>query len=194
MEKIFSTYNITFQIFKQLQILCQQENIQFGVALITKEPNNEEIITFCKQHKIKMLDIGTGANGIYPLLASQIYGWHCVASDINNESLENVGAVLVKNPKLNERVELRRQYNKDQIFEGIIKPEEQFDISVCNPPFHSSKEEAQKSTCKSKGLSSYIVKQIVGHLGKDDITFDIYGSEVSTKMEVMKNLIEKIEY
>lgn len=31
-----------------------------------------------EQRSIKLLDIGTGANGIYPLLACQIYGWQCV--------------------------------------------------------------------------------------------------------------------
>ena len=39
---------------------------------------------------IHLLDIGTGANGIYVLLACQMYGWHCVGSDINTQSLENV--------------------------------------------------------------------------------------------------------
>lgn len=42
-----------------------------------------------EQLSIKLLDIGTGANGIYPLMACQIYGWQCVGSDINTQSLEN---------------------------------------------------------------------------------------------------------
>jgi integrase len=50
------------------------------------------------------------------------------------------------------------------------------------------------SFCKRNGLNGYIVKQIVGHLGEDDVTFDVYGSEVSTKLSVMKSLIEKIDY
>jgi len=36
---------------------------------------------------IKMLDIGTGANGIYALLACKLYGWQCTASDIDTASL-----------------------------------------------------------------------------------------------------------
>lgn len=54
------------------------------------------------QPKITMLDIGTGANGIYPLLACQIYGWHCVGSDINPQSLENVTSIIANNPKLED--------------------------------------------------------------------------------------------
>jgi integrase len=50
------------------------------------------------------------------------------------------------------------------------------------------------SCCKRKGLSGYIVKQIVGHMDDDDITFGVYGSEVSTKLEAMKDVIEKIDY
>lgn len=98
------------------------------------------------QSKITMLDIGTGANGIYPLLACQIYGWRCVGSDINPQSLENVTSIIANNPKLKDRFELRWQQDKNHIFDGIIKPGEYFDISVCNPPFHSSKEEAINSS------------------------------------------------
>lgn len=50
------------------------------------------------------------------------------------------------------------------------------------------------SKCKSKGVNGYLVKQIVGHISEDDITFGIYGSEVSTKLEVMKKIIDEITY
>ena len=96
--------------------------------------------------KIKMLDIGTGANGIYPLLACQIYGWHCVGSDINDQSLENVASIIASNPQLKETFILRKQPDKNKMFEGIVRPDEFFDVSVCNPPFHASREEALKSS------------------------------------------------
>lgn len=95
---------------------------------------------------IKLLDIGTGANGIYPLLACRIYGWQCVGSDINPQSLANVDAVLARNADLKDRFALRTQPDKNHIFEGIIQPGECFDVSVCNPPFHASQDEALKST------------------------------------------------
>ena len=95
---------------------------------------------------IKLLDIGTGANGIYPLLACRIYGWQCVGSDINPQSLANVGMIIDSNADLKERFTLRTQNDKNHIFEGIIQPDEYFDVSVCNPPFHASQDEALKST------------------------------------------------
>jgi 23S rRNA (adenine1618-N6)-methyltransferase len=98
------------------------------------------------QPNISLLDIGTGANGIYPLLACQIYGWQCVGSDINRQSLENVASIIANNPPLKDRFTLRTQHDKNCIFEGIIQADESFDVSVCNPPFHASQEEAFKGS------------------------------------------------
>nr|WP_240549967.1 23S rRNA (adenine(1618)-N(6))-methyltransferase RlmF [Halomonas titanicae] len=99
-----------------------------------------------EQSSIKLLDIGTGANGIYPLLACQIYGWQCVGSDINTQSLENVATIITHNPTLKDRFTLRTQHDKNHIFEGIIQAGEFFDVSVCNPPFHASLDEALKGS------------------------------------------------
>jgi 23S rRNA (adenine1618-N6)-methyltransferase len=96
--------------------------------------------------KVSLLDIGTGANGIYPLLACQIYGWQCVGSDINHQSLENVASIIANNPTLKDHFSLRTQHNKNHMFEGIIQAGEFFDVSVCNPPFHASPEEALKGS------------------------------------------------
>lgn len=99
-----------------------------------------------KPRAIKMLDIGTGANGIYSLLASRIYGWQCVGSDINADSLANLSTILSHNSKLEECIELRLQGDKNKFFDGIIKTSEHFDIAVCNPPFHASLDDALKGT------------------------------------------------
>ncbi|MDO6441691.1 23S rRNA (adenine(1618)-N(6))-methyltransferase RlmF [Marinobacter sp. 2_MG-2023] len=95
---------------------------------------------------IAMLDIGTGANGIYPILACSIYGWQCVGTDISARSLDNVASIIAKNPKLANRFTLRRQQDRNRIFEGIIQAGEFFDVSVCNPPFHASQEDARKGS------------------------------------------------
>ncbi len=94
----------------------------------------------------KMLDIGTGANGIYSLLALAVYEWDCVASDIDPLALENVGNIVRNNPQIEKRLELRLQDNNAHIFTGIILEGESYDVSVCNPPFHASLEEAIKSS------------------------------------------------
>ena len=99
-----------------------------------------------ERHNIKLLDIGTGANGIYPLLACQIYGWQCVGSDINPQSLDNIAAIITNNPSLKDRLTLRTQGDKNHIFKGIIQAGEFFNVSVCNPPFHASLDEALKGS------------------------------------------------
>lgn len=99
-----------------------------------------------EQFNVKLLDIGTGANGIYPLLACQIYGWQCLGSDINSQSLDNVATIIANNPKLIDRFTLRTQHDRNHIFEGIIQAGEFFDVSVCNPPFHASLDEALKGS------------------------------------------------
>ena len=103
---------------------------------------------------IRMLDVGTGANGIYPLLASSVYGWQCVGTDISPDSLANVKAVLKNNPELQPLCELRLQPDKHVMFSNIIQPDEYFDVTVCNPPFHASADEARASAVrKTSGLA-----------------------------------------
>ncbi len=132
------------------------------------EPNTDQ----ANPHsKITLLDIGTGANGIYPLLACQIYGWHCVGSDINIQSLENVASIIDSNPKLKDCFKLRRQHDKNHIFDGIIQPGESFDVSVCNPPFHASQAEAVKgSQRKLNNLARNRGEQTNTRLNKNEST------------------------
>ncbi|MGL5963131.1 MAG: 23S rRNA (adenine(1618)-N(6))-methyltransferase RlmF, partial [Fusobacteriaceae bacterium] len=94
---------------------------------------------------ISVLDIGTGANCIYPIIGSQSYGWNYTASDIDPKSLENAGKILNSNKHLKNKVKLRLQKDKNHIFVGIIERDDRFDLTMCNPPFHSSLEEALKA-------------------------------------------------
>ena len=43
---------------------------------------------------------------------------------------------------------MRLQTNPKDVFFGIIQKEELFDLTICNPPFHSSQDEAQASTLR----------------------------------------------
>ena len=43
-------------------------------------------------------------------------------------------------------IELRLQNNPKDILYGILSHDEKVDLTVCNPPFHSSAEEAQKGS------------------------------------------------
>ena len=93
---------------------------------------------------IRVLDIGVGANCIYPILGNREYGWSFVGSDIDPNALTAAQKILDANPELAKDVELRLQKNPQELFQGVIKRGEQFDVSVCNPPFHSSAEEADE--------------------------------------------------
>ncbi|UTA47309.1 23S rRNA (adenine(1618)-N(6))-methyltransferase RlmF [Simiduia sp. 21SJ11W-1] len=102
------------------------------------------------QPAIRLLDIGTGFNGIYALLAAKVYGWEVVACDINEAAIANVGEILQANAPWAGRISLRHQQDKHQIFEGIIKPGESYDVSMCNPPFHPSAEVAKKANQRKR--------------------------------------------
>lgn len=105
--------------------------------------------------KINCLDIGTGANCIYPIIGINEYGWTFVASETDNTALEAAKGIVKRNAVLKGRVELRLQSNKEHIFTGIIKPDEKFDLVICDPPFHASAEEAEAATMrKIKNLKS----------------------------------------
>ncbi|WP_370980408.1 23S rRNA (adenine(1618)-N(6))-methyltransferase RlmF [Agaribacterium sp. ZY112] len=111
--------------------------------------------------KIKMLDIGTGANGIYALLASQVYSWHCVGSDVDPLALDNLDKIIKSN-KLHGGIETRLQANQGQMFKGVIQPGEYYQLSVCNPPFHSSLEEALKGNKRKQARLEKSRKQRAG--------------------------------
>ena len=100
----------------------------------------------CAMDNVRVLDIGTGANGIYPILGSQVYGWQFVATDINVDSLSNVQRIIELNPPLQGCLHLRLQSNEKAVFKGIIQTEERFELTLCNPPFHASMAEANEGT------------------------------------------------
>ena len=91
---------------------------------------------------VKGLDIGTGANLVYPLIANNSYGWEMLGTDINPNSLENAQKILESNPDLKENIQLKLQPDSNLIFKNIILSKDRFTFSMCNPPFHESEEDA----------------------------------------------------
>lgn len=105
--------------------------------------------------QIRCLDIGVGANCIYPIVGVKEYDWTFVGVDVDKAALDNAQNILTNNPELNERITLRFQPQSKMIFRGIIKTEELFDLTICNPPFHNSLEEAEEGSLrKIKNLSN----------------------------------------
>lgn len=120
------------------------------LADLMSESNNTEIP---KGGNVKGLDIGAGANCIYPLVGHKSYGWKFIGSDIEDVSIQSARNIVALN-NLNEEIEIRQQVSKESIFKNIIQEDDRFDFTMCNPPFHSSKKEAkERNLRKIKNLS-----------------------------------------
>jgi 23S rRNA (adenine1618-N6)-methyltransferase len=115
------------------------------VADLLAEINNGGIQ---RGSKVKCLDIGTGANCIYPIIGNYEYGWSFIGSDIDPIAIDAADAIVKLNPSLKGNIELRLQLNTNDIFNGIIHKGEQFHVSICNPPFHASAAEAKAGTLR----------------------------------------------
>ena len=95
---------------------------------------------------ITCFDIGVGANCIYPIIGVTEYGWQFIGSDIDPKSIDSATAIVNANPSLTGKIECRLQENKKDFFYGVIGRGDKVDVSICNPPFHSSTQDAQKGT------------------------------------------------
>ena len=108
------------------------------IADLLAEGNEGEVP---KGKKVRVLDIGTGANCVYPILGNRAYGWKFVGTEINAIAIRSANMVINING-LGSMIEIRLQNRHDQIFRGISRPADSYAVSVCNPPFYTSEEEA----------------------------------------------------
>ncbi|MBF4256933.1 23S rRNA (adenine(1618)-N(6))-methyltransferase RlmF [Vibrio anguillarum] len=121
-----------------------------------------------KHEKVQALDIGIGANCIYPIVGVAEYGWRYVGSDIDPISIKSANLVVNGNASLNGRIECRLQSDAKHIFKQIIQENERYDLTTCNPPFHASQLQAQQgSERKLKNLQRNRVKKGQEIVGQD---------------------------
>ena len=97
---------------------------------------------------VQGLDIGIGANCIYPIIGNASYGWSFVGTDIDENAIQNCKKIIEANPKLIDPISLQLQTESRFIFKNIITPEDKFTFTICNPPFHASQDEATKSSVR----------------------------------------------
>lgn len=97
-----------------------------------------------KGEKITCMDVGVGASCIYPIIGTTEYQWNFIGSDIDLVSIEYANIIVKANKSLVEKIECRHQENKNDFFYGVLDRDEKVDLTVCNPPFHSTLEEANK--------------------------------------------------
>ncbi|MDP3567653.1 23S rRNA (adenine(1618)-N(6))-methyltransferase RlmF [Sediminibacterium sp.] len=107
--------------------------------------NNGKIPT---GEKITCLDIGVGANCVYPIIGNKEYGWNFIGTEIDSVAVDSANKIIDMNAQLKEKIEIRLQQNPKDILYGVLKKDERIDISFCNPPFHASLEEAQAGTLR----------------------------------------------
>ncbi|MGB3108353.1 MULTISPECIES: 23S rRNA (adenine(1618)-N(6))-methyltransferase RlmF [Sphingobacterium] len=120
------------------------------IADVLARDNNGEIP---KGGNIHILDIGVGANCIYPIIGHQEYGWSFVGSEIIKSAYKNAIEITRTNMSLKKSIQIRLQNNPKAIFKDIILPGEKYDVVICNPPFFSSQTEAlQQSIRKTTGI------------------------------------------
>ena len=101
-----------------------------------------------KGEKIVCFDIGVGANCIYPIIGATEYDWNFIGSDIDKKPIATAQKIVDANPSLKNKIDLRVQKDPKDVFYGIISRENKIDLSICNPPFHASIEEAKKGTSR----------------------------------------------
>ena len=87
---------------------------------------------------VRVLDVGTGASLIYPLIGHHDYGWSFVGSDVDETALASASRILAANRGLAQAIVLRRQRNPQAVLAGVVRAGERFDLTLCNPPFHGS--------------------------------------------------------
>ncbi|WP_410503846.1 23S rRNA (adenine(1618)-N(6))-methyltransferase RlmF [Flavobacterium sp. GSA192] len=115
------------------------------IADLLAESNNGIIPTGAE---VEGLDIGVGANCIYPIIGNGVYNWNFVGTDIDEKALNNCSEIIEANPKLIEAISLQQQLEPRFVFKNIITPEDKFAFTICNPPFHKSAEDASKGSLR----------------------------------------------
>lgn len=117
---------------------------------------------------IRVLDIGTGASCIYPILGHTEYHWKFVATDIDEKSIQYAQKIIDKN-ELSDYISLRLQKDSSQILKGVLKEADKFSLSICNPPFFKSEQEALEATTrKLKGLNREVDKIVRNFAGSQN--------------------------
>lgn len=106
-----------------------------------------DVIEECKSHlgepfqSNTILDIGTGAGIIYPILGVRSYNWSFMGIDIDPQAIK-VGKAIAESNNLSDRIKLRLQSKPDRIFKNVITTETRILASICNPPFYEDMQHA----------------------------------------------------
>lgn len=139
---------------------------------------NEGIIPRGK--KVLGIDIGVGANCIYPLLGHQLFRWSFIGTDIDTKAISNAQKIIDHDQVLYHAIQLVKQPDPGRLLSNILPAGQLFDFTICNPPFHSSAEEAkQASLRKVTNLKGKRIKSPVLNFGGGDSELWCNGGEAA---------------
>lgn len=128
-----------------------------------------DLLDGARGEAVRIFDVGVGANCIYPIIGHAEYGWRFVGSDADPIALESAKRIAESNPSLSGAVELRLQLSPGKILDGIVRDGDRFDAVMCNPPFHSSREEAEEGSRRKRtnlGLGAAAARNFGGRSGE----------------------------
>ena len=144
-----------------------------------------------KGQDVRVLDIGVGANAVYPIIGWREYGWSFVGTDTDEKALASAQKIIDENDFPEGAMELRFQPHTGRFFRGIIHGGEQFDLSICNPPFHASFAEAEKATTrKLKNLKAQKNPPLIHNFGGQSGELWYPGGEIA----FIKSMIQESKH
>ena len=108
---------------------------------------------------IRAVDIGTGANLVYPIIGHKSLGWKFIASEVDPRSVE-IASAIAKFNGMQKSVVVIQQSHASRYFQNILKHGQEYTVSLCNPPFHASATEAREEAMRKQQNLDYINKQL----------------------------------
>ncbi|KAI0370786.1 S-adenosyl-L-methionine dependent methyltransferase [Pilatotrama ljubarskyi] len=91
------------------------------------------------------LDIGTGASAIYPLLGCRTRpNWSFTATEVDEQSYQSACRNVQANG-LQDRIKVVHVDPAGPILCSLLESNVQYDFTMCNPPFYSSRDEVLQS-------------------------------------------------
>jgi 23S rRNA (adenine1618-N6)-methyltransferase len=99
---------------------------------------------------VRVLDVGTGASCIYPLVGASEYGWSFVATETDRASHRWARQIVRVNRQIAGLIEGRHQPDPLACFATVTAHGERFAACLCNPPFHASAAEAAAGSARKR--------------------------------------------
>ncbi len=75
---------------------------------------SDDTIPFGK--KVTVLDVGMGANCVYPIIGTRQYGWSFIGTDIDPVAVKSAATLAASNPGLKGRIDCRVQAKRTEHF------------------------------------------------------------------------------